>query len=38
MTKTKKSILIINGHPNKESFCFELAKQYKAGADCKLVR
>lgn len=37
-----KNILIINGHPNKESFCFELAKQYKAGADasggdCKLI-
>ncbi len=37
-----KKILIINGHPDKESFCFELAKQYKkgaesSGADCKLV-
>jgi putative NADPH-quinone reductase len=37
-----KRILIINGHPDKESFCFELAKRYKkgagsSGADCKLV-
>jgi len=37
-----KKILIINGHPDKESFCFELAKQYKKGADfskadCKIV-
>ena len=37
-----KKILIINGHPDKESFCFSLAKRYKAGAlssgaDCKLV-
>ena len=37
-----KKILIINGHPDKESFCFELAKRYKkgvgtSGADCKLV-
>jgi NAD(P)H dehydrogenase (quinone) len=35
-------ILIINGHPDKESFCFALAESYKkgadaAGADCKLV-
>ena len=35
-------ILIINGHPNKESFCFALAESYKKGADlsganCKLV-
>ncbi len=37
-----KRILIINGHPDKESFCFELATSYKkgadqAGAECKLV-
>ncbi len=37
-----KKILIINGHPNKESFCFALAESYKkgadsAGADCKLI-
>jgi NAD(P)H dehydrogenase (quinone) len=37
-----KRILIINGHPDKESLCFELAKSYKKGADqsgaeCKLV-
>ena len=37
-----KKIVIINGHPNKESFCFELAKQYKkgagfSGAECNLI-
>ncbi len=37
-----KRILIINGHPDKESLCFELANAYKkgadsAGAECKLV-
>jgi NAD(P)H dehydrogenase (quinone) len=37
-----KKVLIINGHPDKESFCFALAESYKkgadaAGADCKLV-
>lgn len=37
-----KKILIINGHPDKESFCSILAEQYKKGADltssdCKLV-
>jgi NAD(P)H-dependent FMN reductase len=37
-----KKILIINGHPDKESFCFALAESYKkgadsTGADCKLV-
>ncbi len=37
-----KKILVINGHPDKESFCFALAESYKrgadsAGADCKLV-
>jgi len=37
-----KKVLIINGHPDKQSFCFELAMRYKkgadmAGADCKLV-
>jgi NAD(P)H dehydrogenase (quinone) len=37
-----KKILIINGHPDKESFCHSLAESYKKGADlagatCKLV-
>ncbi len=37
-----KRVLIINGHPDKQGFCFELAQHYKkgadmAGADCKLV-
>jgi NAD(P)H dehydrogenase (quinone) len=37
-----KNILINNGHPDKESFCFALAESYKKGADlagiqCKLV-
>jgi NAD(P)H dehydrogenase (quinone) len=37
-----KKILLINGHPDKESFCFALAESYKkgadaAGAECKLV-
>jgi putative NADPH-quinone reductase len=37
-----KRILIINGHPDKDSFCTELANAYKKGADrsgaeCKLV-
>jgi putative NADPH-quinone reductase len=37
-----KKILIINGHPDKESLCSELAESYKRGADasgalCKLV-
>jgi NAD(P)H dehydrogenase (quinone) len=37
-----KRILIINGHPDKKSFCFALAERYKkgadsVGADCKLV-
>lgn len=37
-----KKILIINGHPDKASFCFALAESYKkgadsAGVDCKLV-
>ena len=37
-----KNILIINGHPDKQSLCFELAQYYKKGADlaganCKLV-
>lgn len=37
-----KKILIINGHPDKESFCFALAESYKKGADtngneCRLV-
>jgi NAD(P)H dehydrogenase (quinone) len=37
-----KKILIINGHPDKESFCFALAENYKkgaelAGASCKLI-
>ena len=28
-----KNILIINGHPDKESFCFALAESYKMGAN-----
>lgn len=37
-----KKILIINGHPDKESFCADLADSYKRGAEftnaeCKLV-
>jgi NAD(P)H dehydrogenase (quinone) len=28
-----KNILIINAHPDKESFCFALAESYKMGAD-----
>jgi putative NADPH-quinone reductase len=37
-----KNILIINGHPDKESFCTELAQSYKKGADnthanCRLI-
>jgi NAD(P)H dehydrogenase (quinone) len=37
-----KKILIINGHPDKESLCFALAESYKkgadlAGADCTLI-
>jgi putative NADPH-quinone reductase len=37
-----KNILIINGHPDKKSFCFALAESYKKGADtngihCKLI-
>jgi putative NADPH-quinone reductase len=37
-----KKILIINGHPDKESLCTEFAKSYKAGAekssaDCTLI-
>ncbi len=37
-----KKFLIINGHPDKQSLCFELAKRYRAGADsagaeCQLV-
>jgi NAD(P)H dehydrogenase (quinone) len=37
-----KKVLIINGHPDKESFCYALAERYKKGADasgaeCKLV-
>ncbi|NCC99610.1 MAG: flavodoxin family protein [Bacteroidia bacterium] len=37
-----KKILIINGHPDSESFCYDLAISYKNGAeltnaDCKLV-
>ncbi|POY37192.1 NADPH:quinone reductase [Solitalea longa] len=27
-----KTILIINGHPDKESFCHSIAEQYEAGA------
>lgn len=37
-----KKILIINGHPDKESYCFHLAEAYLKGAksarsDCKLI-
>lgn len=37
-----KKILIINGHPDKESLCYKFAESYKKGADlttehCKLV-
>ncbi len=37
-----KRILIINGHPDKESFCYALAESYKKGAEmsgasCKLT-
>jgi len=37
-----KKVLIINAHPDKESYCASLAKAYKkgadaAGADCKLI-
>jgi putative NADPH-quinone reductase len=37
-----KNILIINGHPDKESFCFALAESYKKGAEksgatCKVM-
>lgn len=37
-----KKILIINGHPNKDSLCTSLAMQYKSGAetsgaDCKII-
>jgi putative NADPH-quinone reductase len=28
-----KKILVINGHPDKASFCFALAEHYKKGAD-----
>ena len=37
-----KKILIINGHPDKQSLCFSLAESYRKGAEltgavCKLV-
>ncbi len=37
-----KKIIVINGHPDKESFCFALAESYKKGAEtsgvsCKLI-
>lgn len=37
-----KKILIINGHPDKESLCYHFAESYykgatAAGADCKLI-
>ena len=37
-----KNIVIINGHPDKESLCFALAESYKkgaglAGVECKLI-
>jgi NAD(P)H dehydrogenase (quinone) len=28
-----RNILIINGHPHEESYCNEMAKRYKTGAD-----
>ncbi len=28
-----KIILVINGHPDKESLCYDLAMRYKMGAD-----
>lgn len=38
----KRNILIINGHPDKKSYCTALANQYRkgavlSGADCKLI-
>lgn len=38
----QKKILIINGHPDKGSFCYALAESYKKGADkagaiCKTI-
>jgi Flavodoxin-like fold. len=30
-----KKVLIINGHPDKESFCFGLHQQYKKGSLAK---
>jgi len=30
-----KNILIINGHPDKKSFCYSLAESYKKGTDSK---
>ncbi len=37
-----KNILIINGHPDKESFCFALAESYQKGTEqsgvtCKVI-
>jgi putative NADPH-quinone reductase len=37
-----KNIIVINGHPDKQSFCGELAIKYsegakKSGTDCKLI-
>lgn len=37
-----KNILIINGHPDKESFCYALAESYRKGAEtgsakCKVL-
>lgn len=37
-----KNILIINGHPDEESYCYKLAEYYKKGAEneghkCKLI-
>lgn len=37
-----REILIINGHPDKESFCYNLAETYKmgaekSGANCRLI-
>lgn len=37
-----KKVLVINGHPDKESFCFAIAESYRigveqSGASCKLI-
>lgn len=37
-----KNIVLINGHPDKESFCFAVSESYKKGVDlsdanCKVI-